>query len=327
MATHRAGRVGPSAAAEPAPVSDPGRGLDPRVELGEFLRTRRARLKPADVGLTDHSRRRRVPGLRREELAQLAGVSAAYYTRFEQGNARNVSREVLDAISRVLRLSDAEHAHLLGLARPGRHRQRPTPARMQVRPAVRELLTAMEGVPAYVWGRHTDVLAWNQTASALFGDWAARAPQDRNWARITFLDPASRTLFADWEAKAYDVVGQLRLGADPQADDSPLASLIGELSVRSEDFRRLWAAHDVKKKTHGTMRFSHPLVGELTLRYETLAVLGDPEQKLTVYHAEPGSPSEEALRLLASWGADASRERPDDPADLAAPERGTRRPD
>ncbi|MEU2678115.1 helix-turn-helix transcriptional regulator [Streptomyces sp. NPDC007107] len=309
MATHRPARTGPPAAPESAEAPELSGGLDPRAELSEFLRTRRARLKPADVGLSDHSRRRRVPGLRREELAQVAGVSAAYYTRFEQGNARNVSPEVLDAISRTLKLSDAEHAHLLRLAQPGRRRSRPTPPRQHVRPAVQELLTAMEGVPAYVWGRRTDVLAWNQTASALFGDWAARAPQDRNWARITFLDPASRTLFADWESKAYDVVGQLRLGAGLHADDALLASLIGELSMKSEDFRRLWAAHDVKKKTHGTMRLSPPLVGELTLRYETLALPGDQEQSLTTYHAEPGSPSEDALRLLASWGADTSQER------------------
>ncbi|MGW9129781.1 helix-turn-helix domain-containing protein [Streptomyces sp. NPDC055681] len=312
MATHRAARTGPSAASESAPAPDLHGGLDPRAELSEFLRTRRARLKPADVGLADHSRRRRVPGLRREELAQVAGVSAAYYTRFEQGHARNVSHEVLDAISRVLKLSDTEHAHLLRLAQPERHQPRPATPRQQVRPAVQELLTAMEGVPAYVWGRRSDVLAWNQTASALFGDWAARAPQERNWARITFLDPASRKLFTDWESKAYDVVGQLRLGASLHSDDALLASLIGELSMMSEDFRRLWAAHDVKKKTHGTMRLSHPLIGELTLRYETLALPGDQEQSLTTYHAKPGSPSEEALRLLASWGADASQERPAD---------------
>ncbi|MFJ4471746.1 helix-turn-helix transcriptional regulator [Streptomyces sp. NPDC089424] len=311
MATHRAARPEPSAVSRPAPETGPQEGLDTRAELNEFLRTRRARRTPAEAGLTDHSKRRRAPGLRREEVAQLAGVSAAYYTRIEQGNARNVSQEVLDAISRVLQLSEAERAHLLRLVRPQRHR-RPEPARGQVRPEVQDLLTAMEGLPAYVWGRRTDVLAWNQTASALFGDWAARAPRDRNWARITFLDPASRRLFADWEAKAYDVVGQLRLWAGLHPDDGPLASLIGELSMKSEDFRRLWAAHDVKRKTHGLMRLSHPLVGELTLRYETLTLPGDQEQSLTTYHAGPGSPSAEALRLLASWGADASQERPVD---------------
>ncbi|WP_327420396.1 helix-turn-helix transcriptional regulator [Streptomyces sp. NBC_01527] len=317
MATHHAAHTGASRAAKPAPEAEPQQqpheDLDPRAELSEFLRTRRDRLKPADVGLTDYSRRRRVPGLRREELAQLAGVSAAYYTRFEQGNARNASREVVDAISRVLRLSDAEHAHLLQLAQLKRHFAKGVePPRQQVRPEVRELLTAMEGVPAYVWGRRSDVLAWNQTASAVFGDWAARAPQDRNWARITFLDPASRKLFTDWDTKAHDVVGQLRLWAGLHPDDALLASLIGELSMKSEDFRKLWAAHDVKRKTHGTMRLTHPLVGDLTLRYETLALPGDQEQSLSTYHAEPGSPSEQALRLLASWGADATQERSPD---------------
>ncbi|MGO1057225.1 helix-turn-helix transcriptional regulator [Crossiella sp. CA198] len=307
MATERAARTGPAAAPGSAP--EPVPPTAPPAELSEFLRTRRARLKPADVGLTDHSRRRRVPGLRREELAQLAGVSAAYYTRFEQGNAHNVSREVLDAISRVLRLSDAEHAHLLRLAQPTRRHRQSEPPRQQVRPEVRELLTAMEGVPAYVWGRRTDVLAWNQTASALFGDWADREPRDRNWARIAFLDPAARTLFADWEAKAYDVAGQLRLGAGEHADDPQLAALIGELALKSEDFRRLWAAHEVKRKTHGTMRLTHPLVGDLTLHYETLALPGDHDQSLTTYHAKPGTPAEQSLRLLASWGPDATTER------------------
>ncbi|MEW2545358.1 helix-turn-helix transcriptional regulator [Streptomyces sp. NPDC047002] len=314
MASHHGAREDASAAAgtgpQPEPRNQRHEGLDPRAELSEFLRTRRGRLKPADVGLTDHSRRRRVPGLRREELAQLAGVSAAYYTRFEQGNARNASREVVDAIARVLRLSDAEHAHLVQLAQPRRHAEKHIePPRQQVRPEVRDLLAAMEGVPAYVWGRRSDVLAWNQTASAVFGDWAARAPRDRNWARITFLDPASRRLFTDWDGKARDVVGQLRLWAGLHPDDALLASLVGELSMESTEFRRLWAAHDVKKKTHGTMRLTHPLVGGLTLRYETLALQSDQDQYLSSYHAAPSSASEQALRLLASWGADAARDR------------------
>ena len=295
----------PDSRTNPATVSSPDheRHLDPRTELSEFLRTRRARLKPAEVGLTEYGRRRRVPGLRREELAQLAGVSAAYYTRLEQGNSRSVSAEVLDAISDALRLSDAEHTHLLHLAKPTRQKRRPAPKRQHVRPALLELLTAMEGIPAYVWGRRTDVLAWNRTASALFGDWAERAPQDRNWGRITFLDPAARRFFVDWESKASDVVGHLRLDAGLHADDPLLTALIGELSMKSEDFRRLWAAHDVTKKTHGSMRMMHPLTGELTLHYETFGLPGDQEQALATYHAEPGSASEEALRLLASWGA------------------------
>jgi len=299
---------------DPAAVSGPGSGpgherhLDPRTELSEFLRTRRARLKPADLGLAEYGRRRRVQGLKREELAQLAGVSVAYYTRLEQGNARNVSVEVLDAISSALKLSDAEHAHLLHLAKPKQQKRRPALQRQQVRPALLETLTAMEGVPAYVWGRRSDVLAWNRAASAVFGDWAARAPQDRNWARIAFLDPLARRLFADWESKASDVVGHLRWDAGQHPDDPLLAGLIAELCMKSEDFRTMWTAHDVKRKSHGSMRLMHPLAGELTLRYETFTLPGDEEQSLAIYHAEPGSASEEALRLLVSWGADASRD-------------------
>ncbi|MFC0542446.1 helix-turn-helix transcriptional regulator [Kutzneria chonburiensis] len=280
--------------------------MDPRAELSEFLRTRRARLTPADVGIAQFGRRRRVPGLRREELAQLAGVSVAYYTRLEQGNGRNVSVEVLDAISAALKLSDAEHAHLLHLAKPTPGRRRPSPQRQQVRPALLELLSTIDSVPAYIWGRRTDVLAWNRTASALFGDWDSRAPQDRNWARIVFLDPSSRTLFADWQAKASDVVGQLRLDAGQHAGDPVLNELIGELSVRSTEFRTMWAAHNVKRKTHAAMTFTHPLVGEIALHYETFALPGDQDQFLSTYHAEPASPSAEALRLLASWGTDAA---------------------
>lgn len=304
VATH----TEPTAARSPGPRPGRERQLDPRAELSEFLRSRRARLKPADLGLPEYGRRRRVPGLRREELAQLAGVSVAYYTRLEQGNGRNVSAEVLAAISAALRLSDAEHAHLLHLAKAKPPKQRPAPERQRVRPALLDMLAAIDGVPAYVWGRRTDVLAWNDTASALFGDWAARAPRDRNWARIVFLDPEARRLFADWKSKAADVVGQLRLDAGQHADDPLLAELVGELSLKSEDFRTMWAAHDVKRKTHGTMRIAHPLVGELTVRYETLTLPGDQDQSLETYHAEPGSASEEALRLLASWGADAAND-------------------
>jgi transcriptional regulator with XRE-family HTH domain len=274
--------------------------LDPRTELSEFLRTRRARLKPADVGLAEFGGRRRVQGLRREELAQLAGVSMAYYTRFEQGNARNVSAEVLDAISRALKLSDAEHAHLLHLAKP---KHRPAEERQQVRPTLLDMLAAIEDVPAYLWGRRSDVLAWNRMASAVFGDWSARSPRDRNWARIAFLDPASRHIFADWETKAVDVVGHLRWYAGRHADDPLLADLLRELTTNSADFRRMWATHDVKRKTHGTMRLTNQLAGDLTLRYETFTLPDDEDQSLAIYHAEPGSPSEEALHLLASWHA------------------------
>ncbi|MFE9459578.1 helix-turn-helix domain-containing protein [Streptomyces californicus] len=282
--------------------------LDRRAELSEFLRTRRAKLQPQDVGLPEFGRYRRVPGLRREELAQLAGVSVAYYTRLEQGNGRNVSAEVLDAIARALRLTDAEHAHLTHLARPSRHKKKRRPARAQrVRTGLLYLLDSMEGIPAYVTGARSDILAWNPMAAAVFGDWGALPPGERNWARLVFLSPAYRDLFVNWDSKASDMVSYLRLYAGCHPDDPELSALVGELSVKSDEFRRLWATHNVKEKGHGTKLVRHPLAGDLTLSYETLNLPDDEEQHLVTYHAEPGSASAEGLRLLASWGADAGR--------------------
>ncbi|MEU6663493.1 helix-turn-helix transcriptional regulator [Streptomyces sp. NPDC046821] len=298
--------------ATPAPTGTPhtpaAEPLDRRSELSEFLRTRRARLKPEDVGLPDFGRHRRVPGLRREELAQLAGVSVAYYTRLEQGNGRNVSAEVLDAIARALRLSSAEHAHLTHLAKPKQHKKRKRSGRpAQVRVALSQLLDTLDGVPAYISGPRSDILAWNRMAAALFGDWGELPPRERNWARLVFLSPAYRDLFLEWDSKASDVVSYLRLYAGCHPDDPDLSALVGELSVKSEEFRRLWATHDVKEKCHGVKQMRHPLVDDLTLSYETLQLPDDEEQFLVLYHAEPGSPSAEALRLLASWGTDAVR--------------------
>jgi transcriptional regulator with XRE-family HTH domain len=283
-----------------------GRPLDRRAELSEFLRTRRARLKPEDVGLPDFGRHRRVPGLRREELAQLAGVSVAYYTRLEQGNGRNVSAEVLDAIARALRLSDAEHAHLTHLAKP-KHKKKQAARPQQVRASLRQLLDTMDGVPAYIVGRRSEILAWNRMAAALFGDWSELPAAERNWARLVFLRPEYRDLFVEWEQKAIDIVCALRMDAGCYPDDPRLSALVGELSVKSEEFRRLWATHDVKEKSHGVKRLRHPLVGELALNFEGFRLAGDTDQSLIVYHAEPGTPSAEGLRLLASWGTDASR--------------------
>ncbi|MFF3907726.1 helix-turn-helix domain-containing protein [Streptomyces sp. NPDC001848] len=291
----------------PEPAAGAGQALDRRAELSEFLRTRRARLKPEDVGLPDFGRHRRVPGLRREELAQLAGVSVAYYTRLEQGNGRNVSAEVLDAIARALRLSDAEHAHLTHLAKPKAHKKKPSARTQQVRAPLRQLLDSFDGVPAYIVGRRADILAWNRMAAAVFGDWAQLPPQERNWARMTFLKPEYLDLFVDWEQKAIDIVCQLRYEAGCHPDDPRLSALVGELSVKSEDFRRLWATHDVKEKSHGLKRLRHPLVGDLALQFESFRVPDDGELALVTYHAEPGSASAEALRLLASWGTDATR--------------------
>ncbi|MET8579731.1 helix-turn-helix transcriptional regulator [Streptomyces collinus] len=292
------------------PEAAAGRALDRRAELSEFLRSRRARLKPEDVGLPDFGRHRRVPGLRREELAQLAGVSVAYYTRLEQGNGRNVSAEVLDSIARALRLSDAEHAHLTHLAKPKAHKKRPAARQQQVRAALCQLLDTLDGVPAYVVGRRAEILAWNRMAAALFGDWGQLPAGDRNWARLVFLRPEYRELFVDWEQKAIDIVCALRMDAGCFPDDPRLSALVGELSVKSEEFRRLWATHDVKEKSHGVKRLHHPLVGDLSLRFETFRVAGDPDQGLITYHAEPQSASAESLRLLASWGTDATRAVP-----------------
>ena len=296
---------------QPDPVQEPagraGGALDRRAELSEFLRTRRARLKPEDVGLPDFGRHRRVPGLRREELSQLAGVSVAYYTRLEQGNGRNVSAEVLDSIARALRLTDAEHAHLTHLAKPKQHKKKPVARTQQVRTSLLQLLDTMDSVPAYIGGRYSDILAWNRMAAAVFGDWGELAPQERNWARLVFLNPAYRDLFVAWEEKASDMVALLRMQAGCYPDDPRLSALVGELSVKSEEFRRLWATHDVKEKSHGVKLLRHPLVGDLTLNYESFPLTDGTDQGMVVYHAEPGSPTAEALRLLASWGADAAR--------------------
>jgi transcriptional regulator with XRE-family HTH domain len=276
---------------------DGSRPIDPRAELNEFLRSRRARLRPEDLGVPMFGRRRRVPGLRREELAQLAGVSVAYYTRLEQGNGQNVSAEVLGSIATALRLSESERAHLFHLAksRPAHDGQPSQP--QQVRPDVVELLDSLEGTPAYVWGRRGDVLVWNKAAGAVFGRWFDRPDRDRNWARIVFLEPGSREFYLDWEAKASEVVYQLRLDAGMHAHDPLVTALVAELQEKSPDFRRLWASHDVRRFSHGSLRIRHERAGALTLRYETLTLPDDHEQAVTIYRAEPG-PAVELLRAV-----------------------------
>ncbi|MFI1098831.1 helix-turn-helix domain-containing protein [Streptomyces melanogenes] len=279
--------------------------MDQRAELSEFLRSRRARLKPGDVGLPDFGRHRRVPGLRREELAQLAGVSVAYYTRLEQGNGQNVSAEVLDAIARALRLTDAEQQHLTHLAKPTASKKKKAGGGRQaaVRPQLHHLIDSMEAVPAYILGRRLDLLAWNRMAAALIGGFVDLPAEERNLARHIFLDPTARELYVDWQDKAAEVVGVLRLCAGCYPDDPLLTALVGELSVKSDEFRTLWAAHTVRQKGHGTKRLHHPVVGELTLSYETLKLPEEHDLSLVTYYAEPGSPSADSLRLLASWAA------------------------
>jgi hypothetical protein len=214
---------------------------------------------------------------------------------------------VLDAIARALRLTDAEHNHLTHLAKPKQHKKRQAARPQQVRGSLRQLLDTIDGVPAYITGRRSDVLVWNRMAAAVFGDWSELPPQERYWARMVFLRPEYRELFVEWEQKAIDIVCLLRMDAGCHPDDPRLAALVGELSVKSEDFRRLWATHDVKEKNHGEKLLRHPLVGDLALQFESFRLAGDSELVLVTYHAEPGSASAEALRLLASWGADATR--------------------
>ncbi|TMR91664.1 helix-turn-helix transcriptional regulator [Nonomuraea basaltis] len=279
--------------------------MDVEAELGEFLRSRRARLRPEDTGLPVYGGRRRVPGLRREELAQLAGVSAGYYTRLEQGQSPNASDAVLDAVARVLRLDEAERAHLYTLARP-KPKTRRRPSRPErARPGVRLMIKSFESVPALVMGRFTDVLAWNPMAHALLAghldvDAPARPADRPNIARMLFLDPHMRALYADWPRKTRSTVADLRLIAGRYPDAPELASLVGELSVASPEFAKQWSAHAVADCETDARTYRHPLVGTMTLMTEFMTLPNDDGQRVAVFNAEPGSPSEAALRLLAS---------------------------
>jgi transcriptional regulator with XRE-family HTH domain len=276
--------------------------MDRRAELTEFLKSRRARVQPEDLGLKVFNGRRRVPGLRREELAQSAGVSADYYVRFEQGRADNVSQEILDSVADVLRLTEDERKHLALLAKPARRRARRRSAE-RMRPGLQRLLDSITDVPAFVLGRRMDVLGWNRLAAALIADFGSLQLKDRNIPRMVFLDPAARDFYPQWEAVAEETVGYLRMYAGRYPDDPELAELVGELSIRSPEFREQWARHDVKDKTFGTKTQHHPIVGDITVQYETLRPPGEPDQLLVTYTVEPGSTSEQNLRLLASWTA------------------------
>ncbi|MBP0453752.1 helix-turn-helix domain-containing protein [Kitasatospora sp. RG8] len=288
--------------------------MDNPAELSEFLRTRRARLQPEDVGLTAYGTRRRVPGLRREELAQLAGVSITYYTRLEQGQGRNVSDEVLDAVARALRLDADEHAHLRNLARPGRPAKgRGAAERFErARPAVRQLIAAMTDVPAVAVGRRNEVLAWNPLGHALLaGHLDAAAPEraaDRpNLSRLLFLDPRTRALYPRWETEARAQVAFLRLAAGRHQEDRQLAELIGELSMKSAEFAELWSRHPVHDCLFGRKEFRHPVVGELALDFEALPLPEASGHRMLLFSAAPGTASEAGLRLLAAGAMAASR--------------------
>ncbi|MFE9438428.1 helix-turn-helix transcriptional regulator [Streptomyces sp. NPDC006602] len=277
--------------------------MDRSSEIREFLRTRRARITPEQAGLAPHGGARRVQGLRREEVAQLAGVSVDYYVRLERGRTQGVSEAVLDSVARALHLDDTERAHLFDLTQPKattRTRRKRPLAPQRVHPVLYRTLDSLS-VPAMVMGRRMDVLAANKLAHALYTDFEARPRRERNFARFVFLDEAARTLYADWDQVAGDCLALLRMYAGRHPDDPQLTELIGELSLHSDTFRRLWADHDVIAHTSGTKRLHHPLVGDLTLDYVVLAVEGDPEQTLVIYTPEPASRSAEALGILASW--------------------------
>ncbi|WP_017627361.1 helix-turn-helix transcriptional regulator [Nocardiopsis chromatogenes] len=285
----------------------------PVTELGEFLRSRRDRITPEDVGVRSYGRRR-VPGLRREELAQLAGVSMTYLTRLEQGQSQNASDAVIDALARALRLDADERAHLYALARPAPPK-RPRAARPEwADPGAERLLHAMGEVPAVLMGRFNDILAWNRAGHRLLGghldfDAPAHADDRPNHMRMLFLDEHTRDLYVDWHGEAALAVASLRYVAAQFADDRRLAELVGELSVNSPEFARLWAGHDVRLCTGGTKRFRHPEVGELELGYEVLHLPEGNGQRILTHTADPESASAAALSLLASGRSRSGRSR------------------
>jgi transcriptional regulator with XRE-family HTH domain len=281
-------------------------------ELGDFLRSRRARLSPEEVSARTFGERRRVPGLRREELAQLAGVSVAYYTRLEQGLSRNASDGVLDALARALQLDADETEHLRALARPGRAQATPRPRAERVRPGVRSMFAAISDAPAVLIGYRNDIFAWNHMGHALvFGHLPFDSPDQTatrpNWIRLLFCDPHLREFYVDWKAKAQDAVAYLRLASGRHPGDPRLTALIGELSVNSPEFAKLWAGHAVRQCQSGVRDLRHPLVGALALNEEVMELIQDPGERVVVFSADPGSPSEAGLRLLAGITADQSR--------------------
>jgi transcriptional regulator with XRE-family HTH domain len=284
--------------------------VDNRTEARDFLATRRARITPEQAGLPTFGGHRRVPGLRREELALLAGVSVDYLTRLERGNLRGVSDSVLESLARALQLDEAERAHLFDMARAANAgptaRRRPPAGR--IRPGVQRMLDAMTGAPALVRNDRLDYLAANPLGRALYAPLFDSPAGPPNSARFAFLDPAAPDFYGDWTRTANDLVAILRTEAGRNPYDKALSDLIGELSTRSEEFRTRWAAHDVRLHRTGSKTIHHPVVGELTLAYEAMDLSADTGLTLHVYTAEPASPSADALGLLASWAATQQQE-------------------
>ncbi|RUQ07174.1 XRE family transcriptional regulator [Curtobacterium sp. HSID17257] len=286
--------------------------MDVRNEIRDFLSSRRARLTPDEVGMPSFGGGvRRVPGLRRHEVAMLAGVSVDYYTRLERGSLKGVSDSVLEGLAGALQLDEDERVHLFDLARLANagvkvmHRNVPT----RVRPGVQRLLDAVTGAPAWVRNERGDVVATNELGRALYAPMFAGPGRPVNTARFTFLDPAARDFFPDWAATAREAVAVLRAAAVANPCEPGLVTLVGELSTRSEEFRGWWAAHDVRVHRRGGKRIAHPIVGELQLDFEALELVADPGLTMFTYSAEPGSESERSLALLGTWAATERSER------------------
>lgn len=277
--------------------------MDNRSEVREFLASRRARVTPEQAGLPAYGSNRRVKGLRREEVALLAGVSVDYYVRLERGHLHGVSEQVLDALARALQLDDAERTHLLALARAanadpdGRRRT----ASQRVRPSVQRILDVISA-PAWVRNARHDLLGANRLGRALYSEMLADPISPPNNARYVFLNDRSRQFFVDWDRAADDIVAMLRSEAGRNPYDRALTDLIGELSTRSESFRTRWAAHNVRFHRTGRKQLRHPVVGDLDLSFEAMELPGE-DLTLLVYTAERASPSQQALDLLASWAA------------------------
>jgi len=279
--------------------------VETRKEISEFLTSRRGRITPEQAGLTSYGSRR-VPGLRREEVAVLAGVSVPYYTRLERGDMSGTSEGVLEALAQALQLDDAERAHLFDLARAAQpaggrpRRRRPKP---RIRPEVQWTLDAITRAAAYVGNDRLDILAANHLGRALFSDVYAMASEPPNHARFVFLDARAEAFYPDWDRAARETAAILRsaAGRDPQNRD--LSDLVGELATQSEAFRTHWAAHNVRFHATAVKNVNHPVVGEMSLNFNRLDIAADHGLTLFTYVAEPGSRSEEALTLLGSWAA------------------------
>jgi transcriptional regulator with XRE-family HTH domain len=277
--------------------------MDPASDVTEFLSSRRARITPEQAGLPSYGTRR-VPGLRREEVASLAGVSVEYYKRLERGNLSGVSDLVLEGLISALALDDAEREHLFDLARAARPvaPRRRRSGHRGVRPNVQRILDALD-TPAVARAAYGNYVGANALGRALYAPLFDSAEQPANSARFTFLDPAAHEFYPDWDRVASDLVAHLRSEAGGNSHDRALTDLVGELSTRSDVFRKLWAAHNVRFHRTGIKRIRHPIVGQMELSFEAMALVADQGLSINVYTAEPGSRSEEALHLLASWTA------------------------